>query len=126
MTTLLIDDDRDFLDGREYTVIRTSFDAVQHFSAEDGSYNGVSYETVWLDFSLRGGDSIMDFIFFAARMARAGTPLKVERFVIHTSSWDGAALIKEVLQEVGYTTVRFDITTQANMKVLGISSVNSR
>lgn len=119
MNTLLIDDERDFFDGRAYDLDRHSADAVQRFSNDDGTYNGISYETVWLDFSLRGSDSIMDFLFFAARMAQAGTPLQVERFVIHTSSWDGASLIKTVLEGAGYTTVRFDITQQGSDKTIG-------
>jgi len=120
MKTLLIDDDRDFLDGRDYDIARSSSEAIEFFLTSDGVSTGASYETVWLDFSLRGGDSIMDFIFLAARKASAGEPLAVERFVIHTSSWDGAALIKQILEGAGYSTVRFDITTQENSKVIGI------
>ena len=120
MDILLIDDDRDFLDGREYNVERSSASAVAHFSNEDGTYNGVSYKSVWLDFSLRGSDSVMDFIMFAARLANAGTPLDVETFVIHTSSWDGASLIKMVLEEAGYTTARHDISNPSIPKIIGV------
>jgi len=120
MKTLIIDDERDFLDGRECDVARSSYEAIELFSNDDGVNNGVSYDEVWLDFSLSGSDSIMDFVFFASRSAAQGNPLRVGNFVIHTSTWDGASLIKHVLDGAGYTNSRFDIASQGSPKIIGI------
>ncbi len=119
MRTLLIDDDRDFLDGRPYTVLRSSDEAIEHFSNPDGSLKNVSYDEVWLDYSLRGSDSIDPFVHFARKAAAAGTPLKVKLFVIHTSSWGGANLIKQILEAGKYKTRRFDPARQ-NPKIIWV------
>jgi hypothetical protein len=119
MKTLLIDDERNFLDGRESVVLRSSQDAIDHFTAEDGSISDVHYDEVWLDFSLLRSDSIMDFLFFAKKAANAGTPLSVDEFVIHTSSWSGASLIATVLDESGYKHRRFDPSYQVPTKIIG-------
>lgn len=118
MNILLIDDDRTFRDGREYTLITSSRGAIEHFSNADGTAKDIFYDEVWLDFSLLGGDSIMDFIFFASRAAAKGNPLKVGCFVIHTSSWAGATLMGQVLSEAGYAHQRFDLDAQGDQKIL--------
>jgi len=109
MKILLIDDERSFADGREATVITRSDDAIEHFTDEDGNYNGVAYDEVWLDFVLVGSGSGGDVAMFASRMAHRGTPLNVGMFKIHTSSWGGAALMQQVLEAAGYKTQRVDI-----------------
>ena len=119
MNILLIDDDRTFRDWREYTLITSSRGAVEHFSNTDGSMKDIFYDEVWLDFSLRGSDSIMDFVFFASKQSlHEGEALKVGCFVIHTSSWPAAALIAQVLSGAGYPHRRFDLDAQDNRKIL--------
>ncbi len=118
MRTLLIDDERDFLDGREYTVFRSSWEAIEHFQNEDESIADISYDEVWLDFSLSGSDCVDEFAKFARHAAVIGTPLKVGKFIIHTNSWGGANMLKGILEGAGYKTVRFDPAFQ-NPKVIG-------
>lgn len=118
MKTILIDDERDFLDNREHTVFRNTGDAIDHFTNEDGSVSTEHYDEVWLDFSLGRGDDIMKFTDFAIDAHRKGTPLNVSEFVIHTSSWSGANLIAHILDEVGYKHRRFDPMYQTPIKIL--------
>lgn len=102
---LLIDDERDFVDGREATVIRSSWEAIEHFTESEQRY-----DEVWLDFILEGSDDIMPFVKFASEKLAEGKALNVGKFVIHTSSWSAVGLMKSVLE--GYETERFDIAAQ--------------
>lgn len=107
--TLLLDDERNFVDGREHTVIRSSQEAIQLFTDSPD----VEFDEMWLDFILVGNDTVLDFALFAKKQALAGSPLKVKKFIIHTSSGSGYQILKSLLEEDGaYVTERFSIATQ--------------
>lgn len=114
MKILLVDDERSFVDGREYQVARTSWEAIKFFinGDDETDYNGAEFDEVWLDFNLVGSDSGMEFCNFVREAARTGNRLNIGRFVIHTSSWAGANLMAGVLQGAGYDTERFDMSFQ--------------
>lgn len=110
ISTLLIDDERSFTDGREAVVARHLAVAEEIFFTDEGDVRpDVRVDEVWLDFVLGGGESGNDFARTAARAARNGTPLNVGIFYTHTTSFAGAALMAETLEDAGYTVERIDL-----------------
>lgn len=108
MSILLIDDERDFRDGRDYKVIRSSAEAIEFFQNENPEF-----DEVWLDYILAGSDTMFDFAVFADNQACNGSPLKVKKFIIHTSSNSGYSLLKDILGTSGaYTLERFWLSDQ--------------
>ena len=109
IATLLLDDDRSFDDGRPCFVARTAEDAQSVFLDKDGNTRtDVRVDELWLDFVLRVGSGA-DFAQFAARNARAGTPLDIGVVNIHSSSFMGAALMEGILLSAGYKVYRADL-----------------
>lgn len=106
---LLLDDERNFVDGREHTVVRSTQEAIQLFTDSPD----VEFDEMWLDFILAGNDTVLDFALFAKKQALAGSPLKVKKFIIHTSSGSGYQMLKSLLEEDGvYVTERFTLSAQ--------------
>lgn len=120
MRILLVDDERVFADDRAEETFTESSDLIDFFLDENGHYNGVEVDQIWLDFCLYGDDSGANIAFFASNQAKKGTPLKVDVFVLHTTSWGGADLMKRVLEDAGYKTERVDITVQKKIFVTRI------
>lgn len=110
IATLLIDDDRDFTDGRDVVVARYLAVAEEIFFTDDGSVRpDVRVDEVWLDFVLGGGESGNDFARMAVRAAQAGTPLNIGVIHTHSESWGGCALMEETLEGGGYSVHRADL-----------------
>lgn len=93
MTVLLLDDERDFKDGRETLVARSSDQAAELTKGL------TELDELWLDYVLRGSDSTDQFLSMLRRRKLAGNPLVLRKVYIHTSSWSAVSLLMSILTE---------------------------
>lgn len=105
MDVLLIDDLRDFRDGRESVIARNSVEALQVLQSGD------SWDEIWLDHDLGivdivGIDTVMKVVDFMCEQAYNGSPVKVDTVYVHTSNPVGAKNIMAGLTNYGYNCVR--------------------
>ena len=101
---LLIDDTRTFINETNVTTCRYVYDAIEELELQPEKV----WDELWLDFNLKGLESGTDIAYYAAKQAALGAPLNIKKFVIHTSSWAGANMMKNMLEASGYTVERFD------------------
>ena len=94
MTVLLLDDERDFLDGRVTLVARSTDEAVELTEAID------ELDELWLDYVLKGWDSTDQFLATLVKRKRAGRPLRLKKVFIHTSSFSAVSLLNDYLAEL--------------------------
>lgn len=102
---LLIDDLRDFRDGRETLIARTSAQALAILADRP------ELDELWLDHDLgelADGrvDSIMSVVDFLNGEAAFGAPYPVQVVYVHTSNPVGAQQMMAGLQRYGYTARR--------------------
>jgi hypothetical protein len=109
MTTsiLVIDDLRNFRDGRDAEYARTSAEGL------DILEKNAPLDELWLDHDLgmlESGrpDTIMPVIDYLAGLAFDGRPYPVKRVVVHTSNPVGARQMVQSLQNYGYNVTRVD------------------
>ena len=93
MTVLLLDDERDFKDARETLVARSTDEAL---ALTEGL---TELDELWLDYVLRGSDSTDQFLSALRRRKLAGSPLKLKKVYIHTSSFMAVSLLMSILTE---------------------------
>lgn len=93
---LLVDDERSFADNREAVITRTSADAISILETQ-------SFDEVWLDFVLKGMDDTAAVAFYIAKRHRAGNPVQVGEFIVHSSAPGAYQLIERILSPLGYT-----------------------
>lgn len=93
MVVLLLDDERDFKDGRKTLVARSSDQALEL------TENLTELDELWLDYVLRGSDSTDQFLSALRRRKLSGSPLTLHKVYIHTSSWSAVSLLVSILTE---------------------------
>ena len=109
-TALLIDDLRNFKDGRITLIARTSKDALTILQ------HGVEvqeYTEIWLDHDLGLNpdgtpDTIMPVVDFLCEQAFNDMPVKVDTVYVHTSNPVGAKQMMLSLERYGYNAVKVD------------------
>jgi hypothetical protein len=103
-TTLhvLVDDVRDFKDGRPAVVLRTSADAVAYVRALDGR----RVDELWLDHDLVGDDTVQPLVDLLVADAVRGRPLSVARIWVHSSNIREGHRVVQELEAAGYPVQR--------------------
>jgi hypothetical protein len=100
--TVLVDDTRDFKDGRPALTARTSAEAVALLE----SLADRAIHTLWLDYDLGGGDTAQPVVDHLLGLAWAGTPAPVGTIRVHSSNiWHGRRVLDELVA-AGYPAVR--------------------
>ena len=79
---VLVDDVRDFKDGRAAVVLRTSADAVAYVQGLHGRW----VDELWLDHDLVGEDTVQPLVDLLVADAAHGRPLRVGRIWVHSSN----------------------------------------
>ncbi len=104
MLTVLVDDDRDFIDRREAVVLRTSAHALAALSRirEEGAV----IDELWLDHDLGGDDTVMPVVDMMAELGFYATPYPVRRVYIHSMNRVGAERMTRSLLHYGYNVTR--------------------
>lgn len=98
---VLVDDLRDFRDGRPRTVARSSAEAITLLSSLRGPV-----DELWLDHDLGPGDDVMAVVAWLEESAFRGAPLDVSRVLVHTANPVGASRVLAALRRWGYPAVR--------------------
>lgn len=108
MKILLIDDLRNFLDGRETIIARTSVEALSILEKDN------VWDEIWLDHDLGKNDGVLDNIMpvvdFLAEAAFNGVPVNVSKVYVHTSNPVGAKQMIASLSRYGYVCVKVNAT----------------
>jgi len=99
--TVLIDDARDFKDGRAAHTARTANAAFELLSALQGR----RIDDLWLDYDLIGG-SVQPVVDHLLRLAAGGRPLDVVRIHVHSANVREGHRITEALARAGYPASR--------------------
>ena len=100
--TVLVDDTRDFKDGRPALTARSSADALVLLD----SLAGARIDDLWLDYNLIGEDTVQPVVDHLVGLARAGTPLATARIHVHSSNIRHGHRITAELAAVGYPARR--------------------
>jgi hypothetical protein len=100
--TVLVDDTRDFKDGRPALTARTSADALVLLEGLAGS----PIDDLWLDYNLVGDDTVQPVVDRLVALAHAGTPLPVARILVHSSNIHHGHRITTELSAAGYPARR--------------------
>jgi len=100
--TVLVDDTRDFKDGRPAQTARTSVSALALLD----STAGARIDDLWLDYNLIGDDTVQPVVDRLIALAAAGTPLKVSRIHVHSSNIRHGHRITAELAAAGYPARR--------------------
>lgn len=98
---ILVDDLRDFRDGRECMVARTSAEAVALLSSVR-----TRVDELWLDHDLGPGDDVLAVVAWLEEAAFRGEPLDVGRVLVHSANPVGASRVLAALRRWGYPAVR--------------------
>ncbi|GAA2594802.1 hypothetical protein GCM10010435_87280 [Winogradskya consettensis] len=98
MTIVLVDDLRDFTDGRPATVARTSAEGVALLTA----LGSARIDELWLDHDLGGDDTIWPVVEILERAAFEGTRLDLGAVHVHSANPPGAAKVVQALTRWGY------------------------
>lgn len=108
MGLLLIDDLRNFRDGRKTTVARNSETALQILK------DNTVWDEIWLDHDLgivdNKLDTIMPVVDFLCEQSFLESPVQVAKIFIHTSNPVGAKQMFTSLTQYGYDCIRVNAT----------------
>src|SRR5688500_9439474 len=96
--TVLVDDTRDFKDGRPALTARSSAAALVLL---DG-LAGARIDDLWLDYNLIGDDTVQPVVDRLIALADAGTPLATARIHVHSSNIRHGHRITAELAAAGY------------------------
>jgi len=99
---VLVDDVRDFKDGRPAVVLRTSADAIAYVRALDGR----RVDELWLDHDLVGDDTVQPLVDLLVADAVRGRPLSVARIWVHSSNIREGHRVVQELEAAGYPVQR--------------------
>ena len=99
---VLVDDVRDFKDGRSAVVLRTSAEAVAYVQGLHGRW----VDQLWLDHDLVGEDTVQPLIDLLVADAAHGRPLRVGRIWVHSSNIREGHRVVHELQAAGYPVQR--------------------
>jgi hypothetical protein len=100
--TVLVDDARDFKDGRPALVARTSLRALALLVSLDGR----PVDDLWLDYDLIGDDTAQPVVDHLVALAASGSPLDIARIHVHSSNIRHGHRICAELQAAGYPARR--------------------
>lgn len=100
--TVLIDDAREFKDGRPALVARTSREALTLLN----HLVETRIDHLWLDHDLGGTDTIRPVVDWMAQLAGTGSPLNVGHTHIHSANVGGGHWIRVQLEAAGYPVTR--------------------
>ncbi len=104
MLTVLIDDLRDFRDGRDAVVLRTSPHALDYLRELDQPI-----DELWLDHDLGGDDTIRPVVLYLEERAFNDERVDVGEILVHTANPVGAAAMVAGLQRYGYNAKRIGV-----------------
>lgn len=102
MKRLVIDDQREFDDGREAVYAKTSTEGIEALQS-----NPVLDE-LWLDHDLGWGDTIMPVINLMLEMFHNDTPFEIGTVFIHTYNPAGERGMRASMERMGYDFKRVD------------------
>lgn len=106
MLIVLVDDLRDFRDGRPAVVLRSSIEALDYLNTHPTGL----VDELWLDHDLGPGDDIRPVVTVLERLAFQGTPFPVQRIYVHTANPPAAASMLAGLHRWSYNAIRTDTT----------------
>jgi len=99
---VLVDDTRDFKDGRDALTARTSQEAVALLR----SLQACPLDDLWLDYDLSHGDTAQPVVDHLVALAACGEPLQVGRILVHSSNIRHGHRIRAELAAAGYPARR--------------------
>jgi hypothetical protein len=99
---VLVDDTRDFKDGRPALTARTSAEAVELLRG----LARTSIDELWLDYDLSLGDTAQPVVDHLLTAAATGTPQEVGRILVHSSNIRHGHRITAELAAAGYPARR--------------------
>ena len=99
---VLVDDVRDFKDGRAAAVLRTSADAVAYVQG----LAGARIDELWLDHDLVGEDTVQPLVDLLLALAAQGRPVAVGRIWVHSANIREGHRVVQELQAAGYPVQR--------------------
>jgi hypothetical protein len=99
---VLVDDVRDFKDGRTAVVLRTSADAVGYVQGLDGK----RVDELWLDHDLVGDDTVQPLVDLLVADAARGLPAPVTLVWVHSSNIREGRRVVQELDAAGYRVRR--------------------
>ena len=99
---VLVDDVRDFKDGRAAVVLRTSAEAVAYVQG----LKGRRVDELWLDHDLVGEDTVQPLVELLVADAANGQPLGVGRIWVHSSNIREGHRVVQELAAAGYPVQR--------------------
>ena len=99
---VLVDDVRDFKDGRAAVVLRTSADAVAYLQGLAGAV----IDELWLDHDLIGEDTVQPLVDLLVAEATQGRPVRVGRIWVHSSNIREGHRVVQELEAAGYPVQR--------------------
>lgn len=99
---VLLDDARDFKDGRANHVARTSADGITLLD----SLSGQTLDELWLDYDLIGEDTAQPVIEHLLALAQSGTPQAVNVIWVHSCNIRQGQRITAELVAAGYPARR--------------------
>jgi hypothetical protein len=99
---VLVDDVRDFKDGRAAVVLRTSAAAVAYLQGSAGRW----IDELWLDHDLIGEDTVQPLVDLLVAEAAQGRPVPVRRVWVHSSNIREGHRVVQELEAAGYPVQR--------------------
>lgn len=100
--TVLVDDTRDFKDGRPALTARTSQQALDLLRSLEGTH----IDDLWLDYDLSFGDTAQPLVDHLIALATSGEPQRVGRVHVHSSNIRHGHRICAELVAAGYPARR--------------------
>jgi hypothetical protein len=99
---VLVDDVRDFRDGRPCLVARSTEAALQVLA----DLRDRRIDELWLDYDLGAGATVTPVVDHLERMAALGTPQDVALIIVHTRNVVGGLAVRTRLADAGYRVER--------------------
>ena len=99
---VLVDDVRDFKDGRGAVVLRTSAAAMAYVQGLAGRW----IDELWLDHDLIGEDTVQPLVDLLVTEATQGRPVPVRRVWVHSSNIREGHRVVQELEAAGYPVQR--------------------
>lgn len=102
--TVLVDDDRVFIEPRDYIVARTSQAALDTLHVLRS--NGQVVDELWLDHDLGNGDDVLPVLTMLSELAARNEPYPVRQIYVHSMNRSGADTLMRSLRTYGYPVQR--------------------
>lgn len=102
--TVLVDDDRVFIEPRDYMAARTSQAALDTLHVLRS--NGVVIDELWLDHDLGDDDDVLPVLTMLCEAAANNDPYPVRQIYVHSMNRSGADTLMRGLRRYGYPVRR--------------------